>query len=259
MTKLKVSVDLNNVCTLSVTDTSGFYDSVTNPFGFLPEANSDPVAADIYKLSNGYFFNLILYNKYNTDAVLTNTSEVIKKVITVDPVYANNFPADTYKLTQDGSYTIKRFFLISDVFYNANKSGSLFTGKVIFYTDGTAIYHVISGVGVPITFLEFLTEDISTFTGLVLNTSFISTCFINQCYSKMMSMLLASDTGACDGSLADVVNTRDFLYMTLETIKYLKEFNNITQIQKLLEATNICGGLCAQVANVSSSNCGCNG
>lgn len=259
MTKLKNTVDLSNTCGLSITDTSGFYDSVTNPNGFLPEANTDPIVADTYKISNGYFFNLILYNKYNADAVLTNPTELLMKVVTVDPIYANNFPAQVYTLTQDGSYTIKRFFLISDVFYNANVGSGLFTGKNVFYTDGTTVYNVISDVPVPTTFLEFLSDDLTNFTGLTLNTSFISTCFINKCYSKMMSLLLASDSGACDNSMTDVVNMRDFLYMTLETIKYLKEFNNITQIQKLLEATNICGGLCTSIANVTSSNCGCNG
>jgi hypothetical protein len=74
-----------------------------------------------------------------------------------------------------------------------------------------------------------------------------------------MQLILAADIDDCSTNIEKLKMTRDYLYMTLEVIKYLKEFNNITQIQKLLETTDLCGSVCGSVAGVSSSNCGCNG
>jgi len=259
MTKLKIQAALSPICGLTITDISGFFDNSTNPNGFLPETNTDPVAVDTYKISNGYFFNVLLYNVYNQQPLVLNPTEAPYHSDGTQVSYADNFTPILYNLAKDGSYTVKRFFLISKEFYDANKTGSLFTGKEVFYIDGAVIYHVISGSPVPLTIAEFLSEDLTTMTGMQVSSSFISTCYVNTCYSKVMSLILANDPANCSVDITQLITIRDYLYMTLEVIKYLKEFNNITQIQKLLETTNLCGTVCTSVANVTSSNCGCNG
>jgi hypothetical protein len=272
MTTLQLTVAIDTACNLTVTDTTGYYNASTNIGGFLPETDVSALAAGIYKMSYGYFLNVVLYNKYNVAPIISNATESFFRPTVFTAVYADTFTPTIYTLTLDGSYTIKRIFLISLAFYNANKAGSLFTGKTIYYTDGINIFSVTAGVATQITVTVFLAADLTAFTGVIASSSFISTCFTNTCYFKIMSTLLAAtkdevddkpnellfrqrDLSALDNK--KLIVTRDLLYMTLETIKYLKDFNNITQIQKLIESIDLCGALCGAVLKSGPTGCGC--
>lgn len=255
MTKLKIDVQLDASCLLTVTDISGFYDSVANVNGFLPESSTDPVVAGSYKISNGYFIDLIIYNKYNVAPSLINVNEPFYKVTSVDPVYANNFVPSTYSMLTDGTYTVTRVFMISDVFYNANRTSGIFNGKTIYYTDGANIYLVASdSTSTVITLPVFAVTNLVNSTTLSVSSTFISVCQLNNCYFTIMDKLIDLGLNNCD-----VTNTlykdRDFLYMALETIGYMQDFNNNSEIQKLIESVTNCG-ICNDKSKITSCGCG---
>lgn len=262
MTKLKITITLDDTCGLSVTDTAGFYDVDTNPFGFLPEDNTDDLALNVYKLSHGYFLNVLLYNRYGLTPIIVNTYDTFFKVGDVSSTYSDNFTSSVYTLTLDGSYSITRYFIPSLEFYTDNHTNAIYSGKTMYYSDGESIFKIIDGEAVAITITSFINADLSVSDYISVSSSFISTCHTNACYFKILSSLLDMNLGICDPSLQlqTLIISRDILYMTLETIKYLKDINNITQIQKLIEALDICGGICASTLQTTSSiNCGCNG
>lgn len=266
MTKLNYTVALDDYCNLTVTDTSGYYDSVNNPNGFLPETNTDTPAFGLYKLSQGYFLNVLLYNKYNVAPIITNSTEEFYHVpSSVSSTYANNFTPTIYALSADGTFTLKRIFIISDTYYASVVNSGIFAGHDIYYTDGTVISFVTSGVPAPVSISVFLNANTSNATVMELDTAFISTCKLNACYYKLMNIILDSKMFNCDDpALAKLVQSKDLIYMTLESIKYMQESNSITQIQKLIEAVDSCCSICSTklVTQGSSSRgttggCGC--
>lgn len=255
-TKIKFNLTLGDSCNLTITDTTQYYQIQNNPTGFYAETEpSQPI--DTYKLSQGYFKNVIVYNKYAQKPFIVNTNEIFKRIISVDPIYDNNFVPDIYNLSQDGVFTIKRVFIISEEYYNAQKTTGRFDGRIIYYTDGTIIYIVDNGVATPTTMLDFISND-DAFIGIIGTVKIVSTCFINTCYFNIINKLITDGLEVCSSNKSnDLIKQRDFLYMVLEAIKYLKEQGNTLQIQKIIEMTNTCGGICKSVS--VSSDCGCNG
>ena len=288
-TTIVTTTALDNQCNFTVTDNTGFYNSISNPTGFLPEADSSSLALNLYKISNGYFFNVLLLNKYSTSPIIINTTETLVNIPTgsVNTTYSANFTTSSYPLTYDGTYTMYRFFIPTLTFYTANHANSIYTGITQYYSDGTNIYLVVSGTPTIITPLAFATTVLTSSNVLVNSTQFISTCNMNNCYFRLLSTILDYNIGKrhyreehnneyrqdygdsyLDSTryskseddkryvIKDLMLKRDILYMTLETIKYLIGVNNITQIEKLIESIDVCGTLCGNVLN-QNYGCGC--
>ena len=69
MITLNIDVEFNRDCVLTVTDDTGF--KTTNSTGFVPEAGTRSGQND-YKISDGYFLDVIVYHKYNCDWQVVN-------------------------------------------------------------------------------------------------------------------------------------------------------------------------------------------
>ena len=288
MTTIVSTITQNTNCSLSILDTTGFNNGTTITTGFLPESDSSALALNTYKLSQGYFLNIIFYNKYAVTPIILNPIEPITNVVSVDSTYSNNFTAKFYSLVLDGSYTVTRYFIPSLTFYTANSSNAIYTDITQFYTDGTTIYKVISGTPTAISISTFATTSLTNTNCISSNVSFLSTCYMNLCYFRLLSTITDHNIGlqhyrSSDNYRQDYGDTyydsyrnsrseddkrfiveefkekRDIIYMTLEVIKYLQDVNNITQIQKLIESIDICGIICPPIISSTSSNCGCNG
>jgi hypothetical protein len=207
MTIITTTTALDTQCNLSSVDSTGFYNSSTNPTGFLTESDSSALALNLYKISNGYFLNILLLDKYASTPIITNPTEGLINIPTgsVNATYATNFPASTYPLIYDGTYTIKRFFIPSLAFYNANSANSIYNGITMYYSDGVSIYIIVNSIGtilVPsvatptiVTPLVFATSDLSSSNVLSSNTQFISTCNMNNCYFRLLSTILEYNIG----------------------------------------------------------------
>lgn len=257
MTKLKFELTLGDSCDLTIADTTGFVSSA-NPEGFVLEATS-VTPYDSYKISQGYFLNVLQYNKYGVDPIVVSTKEVFENINSedVDPDYAENFPAQTYKLVQDGVFSISRIFLISEEFYNAEKETSRFDGKTIYYTDGTKVFKINPDTEVVenSSVKDFL-KDVDPSIGLISTLKIISTCLTNKCYFNIINELIASGFDVCQGTFsAELIKQRDFIFMVLEAVRYLKDQGSILEVQKILETVDTCGGICKKVS--TSNDCGC--
>lgn len=266
MTTIKTTITLDDVCTLTVTDITGFYSSPSNLTGFLPEGDSSSLAFNVYKISHGYFLNTILASRYNLTPTIFNPTESLIHIDTgsVNPTYASNFTPTVYTLIKDGTYTARRYFIPSIEFYNANHTNSIYNGKTMYYYDGADIYKIISSVATKIILSDFVLEDLTDANVIYTDNAFISLCKNNNCYFTIMSTILDLTLIDCEDSneFARLSSNRDLLYMSLEVIKYLQDQNNITQIQKLIESLDACALLCTTTSKKTSStnsntNCGC--
>ncbi len=265
MTTIKTSITLDDSCVLTVTDITGFYSNPSNVTGFLPEADSSSLAFNVYKISHGYFLNTILASKYNANPSVTNVGESLVQIPTgsVNPTYGSNFTPSSYTLSKDGTYNARRYFIPSLAFYNANHTNAIYNGKTMYYYDGTDIYKIISSVATKIALADFVLEDLTLANVLFTDNLFISLCKTNNCYFTIMSTLLDLDLSSCqpDVVIAKLTSDRDLVYMTLEVIKYLQDQNNLTQIQKVIEALDscslLCGGSVKSTTRSASGGCGC--
>jgi len=250
MTNIKFNVTIDNSCILSILDVTGYQpDNLT---GFI----SPSLTGAGYKLNEGYFQNIIQYNKHRYGPVIVNTTEPYTNVDSPDIVYANNFTTQKYNLAQDGVYTINRVFVISKEIYDRDKTTDRFNGLVIYYSDGVDLYKVTNNVAAKTT-IDLLLKDTYPSTASITAVKIISTCFMNACYFKLMSLLLDSNTVCDTDDYTSIRKERDLLFMVLECIKYLKEQGSIQEIEKLIEGIDACGGICSRV--LPHGNCGCNG
>lgn len=255
MTTLKFTIDLATDCDLKITEITG-YKSIQNENGFLKEDETTRTFGD-YKLSEGYFIDLLTYNRYKKAPIIVLKSKLTKlNSEDINEVYDLNFNPYVYNLSQDSIYTFTRMFIISKEFYESNVSGGMFDGVTVIYSDGTNIYKETGEGLVKITVGQLAVEDKTDSTVLSSSTTFVSTCHMNLCYYKIMQSLLLEDCRSCETS-KEKERDRDFLYMSLETIKYLKELGSVTEIQRIIEAVDVCGGFCKPI--LEKANCGCNG
>lgn len=81
-----------------------------------------------------------------------------------------------------------------------------------------------------------------------------SICKLVQCFVNLQKQILSKSTIDC-AEFAELKNQRDFLFSTIYVLDYLKDINNYSEAQRILEqvtACNICDDL-------DLLNCGCHG
>ena len=250
MTQIKFNIAVNDSCQLSITDVTGY--QPVNPTGFVLESDTTSVG---WKLSEGYFTNVIQYNAYKYGKVLVNTNtDYTLTTLFPSPTYSDNFVTEKFDFTQDGVFTISRAFIMSVETYTLYKNTNRFDNLLVYYTDGVKLYKVVDEVITEAKIVDLLKETYPT-TAVVTSTKIISTCFANNCYFRIMMDML-DDCDKCESNKALAVE-RDFLFMALESIKYMKELGNISEISKLIETIDTCGGYCKQLS--LDNGCGCNG
>jgi hypothetical protein len=250
MTTIKFNTAIDDNCNLTILDTTGY--QLDNATGFVRETEN---SVD-YKLSEGYFINIIQFNKYKSGLVLVNPLEKYKRIDSVQPIYTSNFTTDTYELSQDGVFTITRAFIVSEEVYFRDRLTSRFAGKTVYYTNGTKLYKVTSNVASETT-LTIMLRDTTTTNVVLGSTRIISTCFLNNCYFKLMMALLERGNVCISGEDKAIEREKDLLFMTLESISYLQSHGNIEEIERLIEMVDTCGGACSKL--IGSNKCGCNG
>lgn len=251
MTKLKIDITFNSSCMLAVKDVTGFEEE-----GFLPE-DAEPILGS-YKLSDGYFLNAVIYNRYNCNSTIVNSGENLTyfKPEDVDPVYTNNFTQDIYHLKKDGVYTFKRLFIISKAYYLANIDS--FTNTVIYFDpEESKFIKVGSPDNTVLTLKEVVSQININTTGLVTVYKFISTCYLNKCLYLLQSQILEKGLDSCNTGSDTYKKQRDYILMTLNVIDYLKQDGHLTEVQRVIESSNSCGLICKEIGDNSNTDCGC--
>lgn len=88
-------------------------------------------------------------------------------------------------------------------------------------------------------------------------TCFFSICKLWDCYINLCKEIFNNTNYTCKISQVDTY-ARDFVWMTLNIIKYHIEKGNLIEAQRLLEGVNGCGGFCQNTNNsLKSTGCGC--
>lgn len=86
---------------------------------------------------------------------------------------------------------------------------------------------------------------------------FFSICYLWQCYIKLSKAIFNNTNFKCAISKVDTFS-RDFVWMTLNIIKYHVQFQEFMEAQRILESINGCSGFCENISTITNTTgCGC--
>lgn len=200
-----------------------------------------------FKYSETYTVNIIQKNNIDkeeiVDCLITDHSSHL------DEVY--------YKIPEDGFYTIHHLILPTKEWLEANLDKII--DRNIYICDGESIFQYKEGELFETTPEELLTIDFSASTISKLSLDQFSIYYLYDCYINICKQIFNSANLRClEKSNIDPFK-RDFLWMTINVIKYYVELNQLLEAQRLLEEINFCGGMCngENVFEQQTSGCGC--
>lgn len=268
-------------CQIDINDNTGFYPDVAT--GFLTDNAAR--LPDYFKLSDGYLFNLILDARYNGDDKIYNASEPIVNIIpsietgTPNPTYEELLLDRGYSLSKDGSFTIKRLFVISKYFYEQFILENVVTTTktIIYYDEEVNTFFRVEAGGelVPLCLVELAkTFDQDVHFGLETSYKVFSICNLKKCFYLLQKELIddylglgfkSSKNSDCkSGNCFDYYEQdnywkADFIHNLLHVVQYLLECNMHREALRYLESISICNTFCREVGlRAGGSGCGCN-
>lgn len=192
----------------------------------------------------------------------TSDDELLANICTDHCLYLDEAH---YALPSDGYYKIYHFILPTESWYESAGEKSLVvmvrdvftcdpeTGKIYKRTSRNPVRDEQS--------VEDLIEQIGLDTNTVSGAMFqqFSICQLYGCYIALCKPVFESKNYRCADKtgLSDVIFKRDFIWMTINIIKYYVEDGLFMEAQRLLEEVNYCGGFCNELPVRSESGCGC--
>lgn len=192
----------------------------------------------------------------------------IGKSETIDTLFTDHssyLDEQYYDIEQDGHYTIYHCILPTYEWFQKEieKPDNLTKKDInIYFTDGKQIYNYCNNKieVVESAVLAIVNTENTTISRVCADEFMIYQlydCYINLC------KLLFNDLGIrCkkSGDFDEITYKRDFLWMTINVLKYQVEFGNFNEAERILEEVNYCGGFCngSEVRPKQGSGCGCN-
>lgn len=220
--------------------------------------------------------SLYLRNRFKYSE--TCTVNIIYKWYTdEDKTYAETYFTDHqcsyldelhYTLPQDGYYIIYHLILPTKEWLDKEiELNSPVLKKNVYYVDGNTIklYNednwVYEAKGfIKNTLLDPNKLENSTIS-LVTDDQF-SIFYLFDCYITISNSIFKSINVKCIQKNIDTEESfkRDFLWMSINVLKYYIEKGQYCKAQEILEEINYCGGFCNELRLSSSQNsgCGCN-
>lgn len=240
---------------------------------------------DTFNLNTRYELKQFKYSQtYTVNHVQYTSTKGVTQLSTIYTDHSVYLDEAYYEIPQDGYYTIFHFIIpniewlqeIVDRKLNFIKETSL----VLYVTDGNTIYSVNKQKLINAVFSETVQEDtinvmdyVSEIESLetlissnVTDTTILlakkDTFSINRLYDCYISiskdMFNTANIKCLDKNDKDLIFKRDFLWMTINVLKYRVENSQLFEAQRILETVNGCGSFCkTSKPNLNISGCGC--
>lgn len=168
----------------------------------------------------------------------------------------------------DGWFTINYLVLPTrewlDKELNKNTGSAINLYNVVYFVEDGSIFKYVRGTIESSSIEEIL--EINPINTTIFKTSqdYISICFLQKCYINLCQQIF-NDRGLSqcwNKSKVDseLVYKRDLVWMAINVVKYLTEFNQLAEVERIIEQIMSCNGLCinSQIYKSSNTGCGCN-
>lgn len=258
--ELDIKICTNNSCKIIVSDVTSVQNS-----GYLPE-ESNVTVKNRFRYSDTYSIDILRLNK-TTGPVIEN------KVITEHKKFPEDIELD---IKFDGWFTVYHIVIPSIEWFNKELSKSsasaLSLYDVVYYTNGQDIFKYIDGHSESVDINELIERNPEGTTISIIDKEYVSICFLRKCFINLCQQIFNSKglwgdglnksrLGCCPNTKAvdsDLIFRRDIVWSALNVIKYMTEFNQLAEAQRIIEQLGGCNGLCkSEFRQMSQHGCGC--
>lgn len=249
-----VKIHNTNTCELVITD--------------LTQDSDEYVAESVEDASAYYARNKFKYSETCTINVIykagATTEDELQTVMVMD--HCSYLDETHFPLPSDGYYKIYHFILPTELWWDrfGEQSGVVESRDVITCDTETGNLYRRTARDPEsrdqIT-IEKLIEQMVLDTNTVSSAMFqqFSICRLYGCYIALCKPVFESINYRCTdkSDLSNTIFKRDFIWMTINVLKYYVEDGMFMEAQRLLEEVNYCGGFCNGVSVQSKPGCGC--
>lgn len=167
----------------------------------------------------------------------------------------------------DGWFTINYLVLPNkewfDTEFNKGNTSALGLYNIVYFVEKGHVYKYINGEIDSASIEEIL--EINPINTTISKTSedYVSICFLQKCYINLCQQIFNdrafSQCWNKSGVDSELVYKRDLVWMAINVIKYLTEFNQLAEVERIIEQITSCNGLCKSNSTYQpeSSGCGC--
>lgn len=249
--ELKVKICTDDSCKVIVKDETTDY---------LAEGSTVTVKGQ-FKYSDTVTIDLLQHNKVDGPELQTPTYTV----------HTDEVKSITLPVLQDGWFSVVHIVVPSKDWveneYAKELHGSLPLYKIVYFSDGQQLYKIVDNgnnkleySGVP---LEEVVEVNTVDTTISrIESDYVSICFLQQCYISLCQQIFNTrgfakcwDKNNVDSEL---IYRRDLVWMTINVVKYLVEFKQLAETERILNSIGGCNGLCkSEFKQLAHSGCGC--
>lgn len=229
--------------TLRITDTTQQYDEYSE--------ETDLINCK-FKYEDTITVNILEYHFINDEG--NEESEVVSTSYTDHSLYLDE---EYITIDKDGYYLVHHLILPTVDWLQ--QIGD--TETQLFVTDGEKMYQVVNNQLVEQdsrVMIEINTENTTISRSVC---PYFSVAFLYDCYMNYVKSIFNADINKCksDSENSDVFG-RDFLWMTINAIKYNVSSDLYLAAQQILQSINYCNAFCGQASAkmiVKTGSCGC--
>lgn len=241
--ELNINILTDNKCKLIIKDLSEY----------LPES-SDTITKGKFKFSETISIDVLSHNKQQESV---NKSILYSAHETNDP---RQMP-----VTFDGWFTITHIVLPSkewlDNELKKSEASSIGLYSLIYVSDGSNIYKYSSEQLQAVKIDELLEVNTVDTTISRVQKEYVSICYLRKCYINLCYQIFNNrGLAPCfekNDVNSELVYKRDLLWMSLNVIKYLTQFNQLAEAERIIEKITGCNGLCTSHNIQQTHGCGC--
>lgn len=244
--ELKIKICTTDSCKITITDLASDYQ---------PE-NNDNSNYGKFRYSDTVSIDVLQLNK-------------VEETTLQDPIFTvrtNKIVPITLPVRFDGWFKVQHIVLPSKGWFQRElaKGNLSILGMYqgVYYADGFKIYKYYDGVSTTVPLQEVVERNTENTTISRCVQDYVSICFLVKCYINLCKQIFNNQAfDKCwNKNKIDCQLTfkRDMVWMAINVIKYLVEFNQYAEAQRLIERLSSCNGLCGDSApSPKKGGCGC--
>lgn len=248
--ELKIQVCTDDSCKVIVKDITEVGDK-----GYLPESSTVTVKGR-FKYSDTISIDVLQHNK--TTGFEVHAPTFTEHTEEVKPI--------TLPISFDGWFDVVHIVLPSKEWFlreQGKETGSaLPIYDVVYFADGNNIFKYIGGEISAVELVEVIERNEEGTTISKTDKNYVSICFLKKCYISLCQQIFNNrGFSKCwnkSSQMSELIYRRDLVWMAINVIKYMTEFNQLAEVERIIEQIGGCNGLCkSEFKQIPNHGCGC--
>lgn len=242
--KLNINIITDSHCKVFIEDKTEY----------LNESSSN-VAKGIFKYSDISSITVLQHNKLQETVIKTSLHNSKKLDYIEVPVKFDGWFTINYIVIPNKEWFDREF--------SKEQGSALDLYDIVYFTDNEYIYKYLNGTVSEVNIEEILEVNPIETTISKTNQDYISICFLQKCYINLCQQIFEnrgfSQCWNKNNVDSELIYKRDLVWMVINVIKYLTEFNQLSEVERIIELINGCNGVCEFNSTYQSkgSGCGC--